>query len=116
MGTAVFCGDPVVGGDRVVGKSQEGTTERVAGGAAGNVRGILFDAQSSGFFDAAGADCRSDFMAELRIARGSAGGVAMVARGGWRGVAILRTDGHAGDGAARAFVAGGCGGAGGGDL
>ena len=51
-------------------KSWQAATQSPAGRAAVGVCGILFVAQSPGFFDAAGADCRADPVGKLRFTGG----------------------------------------------
>jgi hypothetical protein len=62
-----------------VGPTQQVAAEPPAGRAAVGLCGILFVAQSSGFFDAAGADRGADAVAELHLVVGAANRLAMAA-------------------------------------
>ncbi len=65
-----FAGNRRSGTNRSFGQSGQVAAQPPAGRAAGGVCGILFVAQSSGFFDAAGADRGADFVGELRFIGG----------------------------------------------
>src|SRR5882762_11214703 len=106
----MFWGHPYACADRVCGSSQEATSQSSAGRAVGGVCGILFVAQSSGFFDAAGADRRADAVGKLRFAGGQAGRLAMAAQAYGPNFKVLRSSDLAGNATSGTPVAGCLGG------